>query len=136
LLDLTQDATCESIAAANPQPTQSPTLLSVIGGRRGPLGSLLASRANLETPLPLIDIVNENLESLAVTVNATPKVMSGVVYDTAGDKLGDHVLCADGPGSSNGEIEERQDCHDRAALFATLPQILDAGGTGATARGV
>src|SRR4029077_20826834 len=38
------------------------TVASVIAGRRGPLANLAATCANLETPLPRIDIVNECLE--------------------------------------------------------------------------
>ena len=37
----------------------------MLSQRRGPVGELAASCANLETPLPLIDIVNECLEYMA-----------------------------------------------------------------------
>jgi hypothetical protein len=40
----------------------APGLGSVLSLRRGPIGDLAASCANLDTPLPLIDIVNECLE--------------------------------------------------------------------------
>ena len=36
--------------------------------RRGPLGNLHATRANLDTPLPALDLVNESLEALAAAV--------------------------------------------------------------------
>ena len=35
----------------------------LLAGRRGPLGTLAASAANLDTPLPQIDLVNESLEA-------------------------------------------------------------------------
>ena len=41
------------------------------GQRRGPVGTLTASCANLDTPLPLIDLVNECLEYLAAAAPAT-----------------------------------------------------------------
>ena len=62
----------------------------MLSQRRGPVGALTASCANLETPLPLIDIVNECLEYLAA---AAPPA-NGTVYDTSGDELAGHELCA------------------------------------------
>ena len=51
-------------ASGNQHPFTAPTLGAVLSQRRGPVGDLAASCANLETPLPLIDIVNECLEYL------------------------------------------------------------------------
>lgn len=39
------------------------TLRDVLTTRRGDFGSLLVTKANLDLPLPLVDIVNENLEA-------------------------------------------------------------------------
>ena len=50
-----------------------PALSDVLSQRRGPVGELAASCANLETPLPLIDIVNECLEYLAAAAPATQR---------------------------------------------------------------
>ena len=65
------------------------TLGDLIANRRGPLGDLHVTQANLETPLPLIDLVNENLEAL---VAGLPGATEGVVYDTSGDELAGHKL--------------------------------------------
>ena len=69
----------------------APTLGAVLAQRRGPVGELAASPANLETSLPLIDIVNECLEYLASA--ETPA--SGTVYDTV-----------PGPAADAGEDED------------------------------
>ena len=92
----------------------APTLGGVVAGRRGPLGDLLASCANLETPLPLIDMVNECLEYLGAAV--TPA--GGTVYDTADEKLAGHVLCVDEPCTD----DDHRCCHKPARLFAALPE--------------
>ena len=65
MLNLTQASTCEDPSAAPAPPVT--TLGDAVAARRGPLGSLVASCANLETSLPLIDIVNECLEYLGAT---------------------------------------------------------------------
>ena len=92
----------------------APPLGAVLSQRRGPLGNLKASCANLETPLPLIDIVNECLESMAAA--GTPA--TGTVYDTSGDELAGHVLCAPEPCPE----EDKARCHDPTRLFAALPE--------------
>jgi hypothetical protein len=61
----------------------APTLSAVLSQRRGPVGELAATCANLETPLPLIDIVNECLEYMAAASPAT----NGTVYDTTASEL-------------------------------------------------
>ena len=61
----------------------APALGTVLSQRRGPVSTLKASRANLETPLPLIDLVNECLEYLGAA--ATPA--GGMTYDTTADAL-------------------------------------------------
>ena len=69
LLKLTQASTCDNPFPL-PGPTQT-TLGNAVAARRGPLGNQLATCANLETPLPLVDIVNECLENLG-TLPTTP----------------------------------------------------------------
>jgi len=64
----------------------APTLSTVLSQRRGPVGDLAASCANLETPLPLIDIVNECLEYLAAAAPAT----NGTIYNTSGSEPDGH----------------------------------------------
>ena len=110
LLKLSKASTCEKpfVAPASGQTT----LADAVAARRGPVGNLLASCANLETPLPLIDIVNECLEFMAATV---PAATSGTVYNTESDQLVDHKLCKE-------KHEHEHGCHDPARLFATLPE--------------
>ena len=75
------------------------TLGTIIAARRGPLGNLLASKANLETELPLIDLVNESLESLGSNLN----VLQGAVYNTADTSL-DGFDFGSGPSEYNPEV--------------------------------
>ena len=109
----------QSLTGAQPAGTaiqfDAPTLGDVVAGRRGPLGDLLASCANLETPLPLVDLVNECLEYLGAA--ATPA--GGTVYDTAEDNLAGHVLCVEKPCPDD---EDDKSCHEPARLFAALPE--------------
>jgi Tc toxin complex TcA C-terminal TcB-binding domain/Protein of unknown function (DUF2934) len=93
----------------------APPLGVVLSSRRGPLGDLAASCANLESPLPLIDIVNECLEYMAAA--ATPA--GGRVYETSGDAVAGHVLCAPEPCPDEDEAAR---CHDPGRLFAALPE--------------
>lgn len=95
-------ATCDHLAATGA------TLGALIAPRRGPLGDLHATAANVCTTLPLIDIVNENLEAL---VDGTA---SGVVFDSNGATLGGHTLKA--PDDKEGAG------HAPNVLFAALPE--------------
>src|SRR3984957_8734184 len=105
MLQVSSNSTCE-----NPlTPTAANTLGSVLAQRRGPIGNLAASCANLETPLPLIDIVNECLEFMGTQTSPT----NGTVYDTSSDALAGHVLCHDKPCP---EKDEEPDCHDPARI--------------------
>ena len=98
LLQLTSQWTCDGPPASG----DAATLGQLLSGRRGPLGELLATRANLETPLPVADLVNECLEAIA----ADPGSPAGAVYQTNGTALDGHSL----------------DSHDPATLFAALPE--------------
>lgn len=112
LLALAETATCDDVHAT-PAKGRG-TLGDALATRRGPLATLLANSPNLDTPLPLIDLVNENLENLAATGGST-----GVVYDTDGTSLAGHTLCATASCDACGEGDEA--CHDPATLYATLP---------------
>ena len=105
LLQLSAASTCEQ-----PAPGGSDTLADLLAQRRGPLAHLLVTPANLQTPLPLLDLANECLEGIAATLPAPP---SGAVYDTAARRLAGHALNGDG-GIETG--------HDPATLFAALPE--------------
>ncbi len=79
------------------------------------------TRANLETPLPVVDLVNECLEYLAAQVAASGGSVSGVggvVYDTARHEVRDHLLRPPGTPPEPGEPYH----HDPAALFGALPE--------------
>jgi hypothetical protein len=95
-------ATCE-----HPEATGA-TLGTLLAPRRGPLGNLHATAANVNTTLSLIDIVNENLEALADS--GSP----GVVYDTHGTQLGGHALKAAADEEGPGHVPE--------VLYAALPE--------------
>jgi hypothetical protein len=93
----------------------APNLASLLSGRRGPIGKLTASCANLETPLPLIDIVNECLEYMGAQASPT----CGTVYDTSADALAGHLLCQDEPCPD----DNARRCHEPARIFAALPEF-------------
>jgi hypothetical protein len=117
MLQVSEGSTCEDPFAA-PQ-LERTTLEGAIDNRRGPLGSLEVTCANLETPLPLIDIVNECLEYMAAT---TPPAPHGTVYNTSGDELAGHKLCEGECCCCCEEKEEDCTCHKPATLFAALPE--------------
>ncbi|GAA4405798.1 neuraminidase-like domain-containing protein [Quisquiliibacterium transsilvanicum] len=95
-------ATCEHPAATGD------TLGELIAPRRGPLADLHATAANVCTTLPLIDIVNENLEALVD--GGAP----GVVHDADETMLGGHALKAADDKEGEG--------HAPNVLFAALPE--------------
>jgi Tc toxin complex TcA C-terminal TcB-binding domain len=91
------------------------TLGAALRQRRGPVADLAASCANLETPLPLIDIVNECLEYMgSVTVPTNGQVYSTSVDTVAGLELCHEEGCPD--------TDRARHCHDPAKLFAALPE--------------
>lgn len=92
------------------------TLGDAVGQRRGPIGDLSASCSNLDTGLPLIDIINESLEYMG-SLATTPTC--GTVYDTASDVLAGHPLCHDEPCP---EKDEDRACHQPDRIFSALPQ--------------
>ncbi|SDZ49779.1 hypothetical protein SAMN05421684_5787 [Asanoa ishikariensis] len=95
LLQLTEASTCEG----TPEDADAISLRNAVSARRGDIGDLAASRANAQTPIPVVDLVNECLESVVAGG-------VGAVYDTNATTLGGHSL-AD---------------HDPAVLFAALPE--------------
>ena len=106
LLQVSPDSTCE-----DPIPIETEeTIAAVLENRRGPLGDLLASQANLDVPLPIIDLVNESLEYM-VAHNS----MSGMVYNTSSDQVADHEL-------TTITSPKRDYQHDPVTLFEALPE--------------
>ena len=112
LLSVAENATCEQPTPATP----GQTLGQAVAARRGPLANLAASAANLETKLPLIDLVNECLEFMGAA--ATPA--GGTVYDTTGDKLAGFALCP--KDECPPQATPADPCFDAARLFAALPE--------------
>jgi hypothetical protein len=110
MLRVSEASTCEQPIV----PQAVATLGAAIATRRGPLGDLLATDANLETPLPLIDIVNENLEYAAAT-----GASHGVVYDTSADSLAGFPLRRKQPCPPEPRGDKR---FDPPALFGALPE--------------
>jgi hypothetical protein len=117
MLQVSPSGTCNNPLAA---PGTAQTLGSVIAQRRGPLGELAASCANLETPVPMVDIVNECLEFMA----ATPAT-NGTVYNTSADEVASYVLCKEG--CEDEEEKSECECHDPAELLCALPEYSTPG---------
>jgi Tc toxin complex TcA C-terminal TcB-binding domain/Protein of unknown function (DUF2934) len=120
MLNLSQASTCDDPSA--PPAAEQITLGAAVAARRGPLGTLLATCANLETPLPLVDIVNECLEFLGATQppsgGASSPLPSGTVYNTSADQLAGYPLCQE----NDCPDQQERGCHQPAAIFAALPE--------------
>ena len=110
MLQVGADSTCEHPL----NPAAATTLAAALAQRRGPLANLAASCANLETPLPLIDIVNECLEYMGASVSPT----GGTVYNSSPDTLAGHVLCKD----DCADRKAAHECHRPATIFGALPE--------------
>jgi hypothetical protein len=103
LLQLSPASTCEDPL----RPGDDDRLGMQLTHRRGPVGSLHATAPNLQTPVPVIDLVNESLEALTA---------GGAIYDTAGDAVAGHRLATDG------RIGGDPYAHDPQTLLATVPE--------------
>ncbi len=97
LLRISAASTCEHPTT----PANVASIGELLVDRRGPLGDLQVTAANLGTPLPVIDLVNESLENLA------GGGAQGAIHNTAADRLAGHAL---------GQP------HDPATLFAAVPE--------------
>jgi hypothetical protein len=134
MLKLSQRSSCDHPFAV--PPPGGTTLGTQLSTRRGDLGQLVVSRSNLETPLPMIDLINESLEYMAST---SPPTKHGVIYDTTERRLAGFELCDDrceaGPDHHDcgcesgrcgcrdgGEGADHPECHDPALIFGALPQ--------------
>ena len=134
MLQVSERSTCER-PFATPVAGHS-TLQALIDGRRGPVETLAVSHANLETQLPLIDMVNECLESMA---SSNPTSKQGVIYNTSEDALAGYKLCddrcGDGPDHHDCSCQDRDcgcegkrhheaghKCHQPSAIFDALPE--------------
>lgn len=107
LLRVAEESTCEHPIPSEPEVT----LAELISTRRGLLGDLLGSKANLEVPLPLIDLVNESLEHMVATGDNF-----GAIFNTTSDKVGGHEL------KSNPNPSADVFLHDPETLFEALPE--------------
>lgn len=134
MLQVSERSSCDDPFAA-PAAGHS-TLQTAIDARRGPIETLAVTHANLDTPLPLIDMVNECLEFMAST---TPPTKQGTVYDTSEDTLAGYRLCDDhcDEGSEHHDCgcqphdcrcrekrdhEHFRECHKHAPIFDALPE--------------
>jgi hypothetical protein len=117
MLNLSQASTCDNPWAA-PAVKGQLSLGDAIAARRGSVGSLFADCANLETPLPTIDMVNECLEYLGATQPISNQAPSGTIYNTSADELAGYNLCEE----EDCAIEKKGDCHKPAAILAALPE--------------
>ena len=116
LLQLSESSTCEQPL----QPTAPKTLGSVVSLRRGPIGNLAASCANLDIELPVIDLVNECLEYMGSF--AAPS--AGTVYDTSDDALAGFKLCEEDCCSAD---HDDPTCHDPRKIYGALPEYSTPG---------
>lgn len=119
MLKVSEASTCEApFPRSVDHSNGTSTLKGMIAQRRGPLDTPHVTQSNLETPLPLIDLVNECLEALAAHV---PTSAVGAVYDTNRNELGGHKLCADDSDVEPGN-DAAQSCHHPATLLEVLPE--------------
>ncbi|MEH7275211.1 neuraminidase-like domain-containing protein [Neobacillus vireti] len=105
LLLVSPNSTCE-----DPLIKSTDTIAVHLAKRRGPLGNLLASQANLDVPIPLIDLVNESLEYMVANNS-----VSGMIYNTSKDQVGGHDLKT----TTNPKRDFR---HDPETLLEALPE--------------
>ncbi|WP_433722345.1 neuraminidase-like domain-containing protein [Nocardia sp. CA-129566] len=108
LLQVSAGSTCEDPRGHG----EEADLGALLAARRGPVGQLHATEADLTTQIPVIDLVNESLEALVTR----PTDGSGAVYDTAAYELAGHRL------STDGSVGGDPWAHDSDTLFAALPQ--------------
>jgi hypothetical protein len=107
LLKVSGASTCD-----NPLPIEAgQTVGAFLESRRGLLGSLLTTKANLDVPIPLIDIVNESLEYMVANDSS-----SGTIYNTASDQVGGHELTSNAFPSTDAYL------HDPETLLQVLPE--------------
>jgi hypothetical protein len=115
LLHVSASSTCDDPLPDLEGSENQATLGAAIAGRRGDVGNLAVTRANLDTPLPMIDLVNESLEFLAANL---PGTTSGAIYDTAMSDLDTHKLRP--PESPDKGHDPYR--HDAAKLLEALPE--------------
>lgn len=107
LLKVSPDSTCDNPLADG----AAQTLAALLAGRRGDiLNQLQASPNNLETPLPLIDLVNESLE--AMVLSGDPH---GAIFNTPYQNVGGHTLNTDPTHAPDAIL------HAPETLFEALP---------------
>jgi hypothetical protein len=109
-----------SSTCAKPKATAA-SFGALLQSRRGDIAGLAVDRANLQTPLPVVDLVNECLEYLVAHVAASGGSVTGVggiVRDTAAQQVRDHHLRPPGTPPQPGDPYQ----HDPAALFGALPE--------------
>src|SRR5579859_5179096 len=84
-------------------PADGRTLGDYVARRRGPIGALHATAANLNIPIPCIDLVIESLEALG----GAPASGCGAIYDTNPISLAGYDIGTGG--------------HDAVVMYKTMP---------------
>jgi hypothetical protein len=111
LLRTPTDATC---ADPGTDAGDSTRLIDLVEPRRGPVSGLSVTPANADTPLPVVDLVNETLEAM-VAGGADARAS----FDTAIDNVGDHQLRGlDDPDDPDATPYR----HDPAVLFGVVAE--------------
>jgi len=119
LLHASAASTCEQPS----DPDVSTQLGTLLAARRGPLGDLHATQANLETPVPAVDLVNESLEALAAGVAAGTVPAGGAVFDTNATELAGLRLRQGGPADSDPPVgADESPGLDPAEAFGAIPE--------------
>ena len=114
LLELTPESSCST-----PFPAKGKTMAAALEKRRGKIGEMLVTQANLCTPLPALDLAIESLEAMAASGNAT-----GAIYNTSEFTVDGHYLLP------NGAAEQPDDAHyfhDPVPFFEAVPEHSSPG---------
>ncbi|KAH8728864.1 hypothetical protein GQ44DRAFT_818552 [Phaeosphaeriaceae sp. PMI808] len=89
------------LIAATSNPAVEVTLGKILQDRRGPLGTLQVSRANMEMCVPLFDMANESLEALVAQLSLNSSTLHGAVFDTDDENIGGSFKL----GSQDGDLD-------------------------------
>jgi len=93
----------------------------ILSQRCGPIGNLKATIANLETSIPLVDLVNEGLEAMGSDLSLD----HGAVYDTNSDTLAGFSLGAEPKELDAEAMFDAIPEHSTPAIPVESPSIYD-----------
>ncbi|AUX43626.1 hypothetical protein SOCE26_050780 [Sorangium cellulosum] len=115
LLQISDRSTCRGDEAFESGEASEVTLSELVAARRGPVGELLATWANTNVCLPVVDLVNESLERLVTEVAVGTAQPAGAVHDTSQTSLHHHLLATPAHQADPA-------AHDPVLLFGVLPE--------------